>query len=155
MRELIEANYLNLQKLTHYIVTSEEEELPLDILHDAICTALVSKYEEQGKFMSWMGKIIQNTYRNFLNKASTKNEFNSEETTYTSKAPKYGIDDVWVEATIKKCKNIQKQRIMWLYLNGHHLDDIATRCEVSYNVVKNTVGRLRTLLKEDLEIDNG
>lgn len=151
MNELLTTHYKEIVAIAEYICGSENAR---DLAHDAIVKVLENgKYEEQGKFLSYMYKIMRNLYFKQVTKASYNREVSVDPTDCYEYERSHCDEEFHNQLNIRlmaKDESEQKTKVLELYLDGHHIEDIASMLDITQSQVKYALSRIREAIKDKI-----
>ena len=158
--DLIESNKQNVKNIIRLITKQDNEDLEQEVYIKAWKNA--DKYEERGKFKSWINTVAKNVSKDYLKSACFRNYNNSTSGDYaldTIKDKKLSPEELSISqerqsriiSAIEELKPKLKETIMLCEIHGYTYEEAAKKLRCPIGTIKSRIYNAKKELAEKLE----
>ena len=158
--DLIESNKQNVKNIIRLITKQDNEDLEQEVYIRAWKNA--DKYEERGKFKSWINTVAKNVSKDYLKSACFRNSNNSTSEDYTLdtiKDKKLSPEALSISqerqsriiSAIEELKPKLKETIMLCEIHGYTYEEAAKKLRCPIGTIKSRIYNAKKELAEKLE----
>ena len=158
--DLIESNKQNVKNIIRLITKQDNEDLEQEVYIKAWKNA--DKYEERGKFKSWINTVAKNVSKDYLKSACFRNSNNSTSEDYaldTIKDKKLSPEALSISqerqsriiSAIEELKPKLKETIMLCEIHGYTYEEAAKKLRCPIGTIKSRIYNAKKELAEQLQ----